>query len=207
MIRHGMTIKKTDFEYFFLTLYFAISPISKILEMLWIPRPVTYAILLLAYIVFFLNRSRLLLKKIDVMITLLILLPVILGSVFFHFDDFNSTSEMYAMIIIFFPAYFVFRASNIDTLIRALHTSAYIGFILCLPDAFFIKNVNHDYLSFAYDLLLPLCIIVYYAKKDKKWYDIVMSLVGIAFLVVFGSRGAIISLALYFIFLAFEKRK
>ncbi|MBR3039863.1 MAG: hypothetical protein IKI20_04320 [Lachnospiraceae bacterium] len=205
MVGDSIKIKKSEFETVFLTFYFAISPISKLLEKIGIPRPVTYVVMIVTGLIFIINRLKFLNRKIDVFIAFMIFGAITLFAVLLHHSDFNSTTEMYALIIIFFPAYFIFRAANIDKLIRALHIYAYIGFAIFLPNAFFVKNVGHDYLAFAYDILLPLCIIVYYARKERHWYDIVLSIVGTIILAVFGSRGALIALVLYFIYLNFEK--
>ena len=204
MIGNSVKIRKSDLETIFLMFYFAISPISKMLEVIWIPRFVTYIAMLSAMAVYIINRFRYLKQKLDVFISFLVLTIITLIGVLAHHSDFNSANEMYAMVIVFFPAYFIVRAANFDKLIRALHIYAYIGIVYCLPNAFSVGNVSHDYLAFAYDLLLPLCIIIYYAKKYKKWYDIVLSITGTIILVVFGSRGALIALGLYYLFVSFE---
>lgn len=204
-IKSNLKIKKSDFEYIFLTFYFAISPISKLLEKLWIPRPVTYMVMLSALAIYIINRFRFLKRKPDVLVALLILLPITLFGVLFHHSDFNSSSEMYAMIIIFFPAYFIVRAADVDKLIRALHTSAYIGIAIYLPNAFLVENIRSQYMTYGYDLLFPLSIILYYATTEKRWYDISISIVGTIMLAVFGSRGASIALVLFYLYVIFSR--
>lgn len=201
MRRNILRIKKSDLEYLFLSFYFAISPISKLLEKIWIPRPATYIVMLMALAIYIINRFKILERKIDVFIAFLLLTPITLYAVIFRHADFNSPNEMYAMIIIFYPAYFIVRTSNVDKLIRALKTSAYISLAIYLPNAFIVENIRNQYITYGYDILLPLSIILYYAITEKNWYDMIISIVGTIMLAIFGSRGALISLALFYIYI------
>ena len=198
-------LKKTNRETVFLTFYFAVSPISKILEKIYIPRAITYMVMIFGCILYFLNRYRLNKIKLDVFIAALLFVPITFFGVLLHHADFNGANEMYAMIIIFFPAYFIFRAANIADLIPALRASAYIGLAIYLPNAFLEENIRNQYMTYAYDILFPLSVIVFYAVTEKRWYDIVISIAGTILLAVFGCRGAIVSLALFYIFIYFDK--
>ena len=201
------TIKKESLETIFLTFYLSISPISKLLEKLLIPRPVTYLLMIIACAVYILNRYRLSKLKLDVLIAFLILTPILLLGVGLHHADFNSANEMYAMIIIFYPAYFIMRVADVDKLIRALHYSAYIGVVIYMPSAFWDDTIRSRYISYSYDLLLPLAVVLYYAINDKHWYDIVIAIVGTIMLAIFGSRGALIALALFYFYTKLGEKK
>ena len=157
--------------------------------------------MLMALAIYIINRFKILERKIDVFIAFLLLTPITLYAVIFRHADFNSPNEMYAMIIIFYPAYFIVRTSNVDKLIRALKTSAYISLAIYLPNAFIVENIRNQYITYGYDILLPLSIILYYAITEKNWYDMIISIVGTIMLAIFGSRGALISLALFYIYI------
>lgn len=49
-----------------------------------------------------------------------------------------------------------------------------------------------DYMSVSSFLVLPVCILCSYGFMHRKWYPILIALVGIAFIFVVGSRGALL---------------
>lgn len=198
-----LKLSSKQIELFFLVFYFSVSPISKLLQKAGIPREGIYGILLLGmifYVLVKLNR-----KNLDaVVVTIALTFPVVM-TVFNHADRFNSDVMMYGFLIMFFPGYAIMRVCNKKLLPKALRITAYISIAIYLPNAFLHENIRAVYMSYAYDVLLPVAVILYYASREKKVIDIILSLIGIICLVIFGARGAIVTLTLFYLFITLHE--
>ena len=60
------------------------------------------------------------------------------------------------------------------------------------------KYIRLSYsLSFGYGMLIPVCILLYFAVKEKKFLDLILGIIGFYFIIEQGNRGAFLILLLY----------
>ena len=64
---------------------------------------------------------------------------------------------------------------------------------------------NQYFMSFGYTLLIPICVIFHSFFDNKKWWDLIIGIIGIFLIILYGSRGPLLCIAIYFILTMLRK--
>ena len=123
-------INRSRYESFTVILYFCVSPISKFLELFGVSRILTYLVMLsffLYYVIWNLNKC-----TVDIVLFYGICTPLLIYGVIKNGSYINSRTNIYAIFINFFLAYYMFRVSDLDHLLDSMRKAAY--FVLLYYD-------------------------------------------------------------------------
>lgn len=172
-------------------LFFAISSISKILNMVGIPRELPYAVYILIFLLFFIiNIPRI--RLFDICYYLIAIFLVAWG-LYYNASYINSDTNILAVLINFLPAYFFFRFCEEDNILRGLKTATYVNIVyLLIYYLMTVRSQTHYSMDYAYAAAVPLCVIMYYYIQDKKPWKAALIIVLFLSIVVFGNRGAMV---------------
>ena len=172
-------------------LFFAISSISKILNLVGIPREASYVLYLAFFLMFFLvHLSHITLK--DVLYYLIVLSIASYGLVRYG-SYINSDANRLAIIIIFIPAYFFFRFCDEQSMVEGFLKASYINALYSLVYYFFAVRIQSHYsMDYAYTAAVPLCAFFYLFIKEKKLWQLFVSIALFMTIVLAGNRGAMV---------------
>ena len=196
-------INRSRYESFTVILYFCVSPISKFLELFGVSRILTYLVMLsffLYYVIWNLNKC-----TVDIVLFYGICTPLLIYGVIKNGLYINSRTNIYAIFINFFLAYYMFRVSDLDHLLDSMRKAAYFVLLYYYIEAFMTSFNSDDYMSYAYHIQFFLCVVFYYALNEKKIVDIFLFLVGVFTMFFFGARGALIGLLFFVVYILLQR--
>jgi hypothetical protein len=188
-----------DIRFYAIFLYFASSPLSKLFYSVGVPRELFYLVTILFIVLsVMLNKNT---ATNDVIVFYLISLPIILFGIFNNHSYIDKSTNLYSIFLEMLPGYIIVRLTkgNLNLLIKALKSASYLTLVYYVPFALN-SSFRLDYMAYAYWIQIPLCVIFYYAITQRKFRDIVLSLIGTMSLVIFGARGALLG---YIAFITF----
>lgn len=209
----SINISKKKKEYVLLTvsfLYFAVSNISRMLELIGIGRVFPYIIFFSLFIIFAI-RSLSKLKMIDIAIYAVI--TVIFAYGLSHYSTYIASSlNVLSIFAINYPAYYYFKLCDDDYIEKGARYSSVFSTVYLLFYYFVIIRPKGWYdMNYAYWIATPLVLQSYYFFKDGKKINLFASLIMLFTLFISGCRGAlllaIISLGYLYFFGDIKKQK
>lgn len=188
-MRLKIQLKPETFYIVFAFLYFSISNISRMLQSIGLPRPVSYIIFLAFFLVFFLKTVRRI-KLVDV-VYYAIAIPLVALALIRYGSYESSETAIYAIIILFLPSYYFFRFCRLEYMQKGFKYAAVYSFLYLL--FYYVTDVYGGSYSmqYAYWMAQPVCVLAYYAMKERKKSYFIAALVGMVTIFVSGSRGAL----------------
>lgn len=196
----NITLNK--FDVFVIICFFSASPISKFLDLFGINRVISYSLLLLIIFMFLIkNLSKI---TIDMFLYYLLVTPLLVYGVYKNGIYITKVINIYSIFLVFYPAYLLFRIINIKEIVKGIRNSSYIILLFYLPQVF-ILDMNYQYMDFAYWTQLALCVVIYYAIKERKILDILLGGIGLICQVIFGSRGALVGIVAFIFYIYIKK--
>lgn len=204
---------KMDFELFICIAFFSISNGSRLLEMLGVPRILTYVLYVVVMTLYFMVNLRRG-KSIDLLYYLIAGTTVLLG-VWKNYQYMGSIANIASVIILFIPSYFFFRVVDLRKLLIGFRYSMYFAACYLLFFYFYAVRGNMTYsMSYAYWVAFPIVFLFYEIMHCKGKKKIFLSLIWIFLiltLIISGSRGAlgltIIGLLFIYVFTANQINK
>lgn len=193
MIRLPSTIKLNNesFMCFFSFLFFAISDISRMFELIGIPRAVFYVLYLFVFASFFLKTMKQM--KLFDYLYFLVVIPVVVWGTINYGSYIKAKSALYVMFIVFIPSYYFFRFCDLESMLKGLIASAYYSVIyLLLYYVFFVRSTDATYsMSYAYWIAPPMCVLFYQYMRKRRILDLLLAGLSFYTVISFGSRGAL----------------
>ena len=140
---HSFVISRQTYCKFFCVLYFFISDLSKFLAEFGISRVISYCVFLLCFAVYlFLSHKRL--SPLDCIVQFAFAFIAIYG-LFRNAGYIEEKTRIFAIIIVFIPAYYFFRTSSFEYLLYGLkHGSLLSGVYLIYHYRTWIKWLRHE---------------------------------------------------------------
>lgn len=117
------------------------------------------------------------------------------------------------ILVVNFSAFFIGIAFDYEKFIDLLYKCSQISLVAIL--VYFVVfgfspeegRTNMENMGLAYRILPHVCLVLYYALRDKKIMDCVLSIVGCVLLIACGVRGGIIcAVAFIFVYIIFFKK-
>lgn len=193
MIRLPSTIKLNNetFMCFFSFLFFAISDISRMLELIGVPRAVSYVLYLLVFAVFFLKTMRQM-KLFDYLYFMAVI-PVVLWGTINYGSFIKTESSLYVIFIVFLPSYYFFRFCDLEAMLKGLVAAAYYSVVyLLFYYVLFVRNMDATYsMSYAYWIAAPMCVLFYQYLRKRRFADLLLVAISFYTIISFGSRGSL----------------
>lgn len=193
MIRLPSTIKLNNetFMCFFSFLFFAISDISRMLELIGVPRAVSYVLYLLVFAVFFLKTMKQM-KLFDYLYFIAVI-PVVLWGTINYGSFIKTESSLYVIFIVFLPSYYFFRFCDLEAMLKGLIAAAYYSVVyLLFFYMLFVRNMEATYsMSYAYWIAAPMCVLFYQYLRKRRLADILLVAISFYTIISFGSRGSL----------------
>ena len=154
-------------------------------------------ILIIAAIRIIFQRMRLFLLIFIIGLTIVILLNILFSG--------NSSTYLYSTLNTFFVTVFpiiviVGCCSDFSILIRQLTRASIV--IICISVFVLILAIPHGYsysMGFANSLIIPIIIMFYTYFNNKSKWSLLLSIMGIVVIIAIGSRGALLSIGIYFL--------
>lgn len=113
------------------------------------------------------------------------------------------SGNLFDTLIRFAPLYFLGICIRDEETVKKMHTvsivSIFINVLFIIVASPFL-NEETDQMSFSYYILPHICLALFYAAKDKKMIDVAAAFAGFICIIVFGTRGPLLALALIFLF-------
>lgn len=197
--------------YFFIALYFNSLIIVDLVRMLvgesaMIATLIQYLLYLgcLAFVIYDVVRKKLRMDKILFnILSVLIIVTTVSAAIN------NSAIELYIYYVQFFLTrglpgiYLISKISSVNDAIIYIKKFQIIWVIYAVLGMIYIPmNAVGGYnMSFGYNMLMPACIVLYSLFLEKRIWYIVTSAVYIFAIIICGSRGPLICLAIYFMFM------
>ena len=121
----------------------------------------------------------------------------------------NSAISLYIYYIQFFLTrglpgiYLMSKMSSVRDAITYIKKFQIIWIIYAFIGLYYIpiSSLGGYNMSFGYNMLMPICITLYFLFLDKTIWNVVTSIIYTFAIVICGSRGALICLVIYFMFL------
>lgn len=203
MLKLPSTIKLNNdtFMCFLSFLFFSISNISRMFELIGVPRAVPYALYLVVFAAFVLKTIKQA-KLYDYLYFAIVIPVVVLGAVMYR-SYIPSDSSLYVMFIVFIPSYYFFRLCNFEFMLKGLVASAYYSVVyLLIYYVLYVSGSNTAYdMSYAGWIASPMCVL-FYCYLRKRWIvDLILTLASSYTLIASGSRGALALSALAMVYL------
>lgn len=172
-------------------LYFAVSNVSRMLELIGIGRAVSYIIYFLLFFIFVIN-SFSKLKLIDIAIYIAISIILVFGVT--HYSNYITSSiNVLSVFAINFPAYYFFRLCDDEYIEKGARYSSVFSTVYLLFYYFaFIRPKGWYDMNYAYWIATPLVLQCYYYFKDGKKINLFASLIMLLTLFISGCRGALL---------------
>lgn len=185
-------------------IWLALTPISGVFELFGIPKVLVYGIFVVLLFFYVIDRAYTLRKAgdngIDILLFYCVVAPMVLIGIARFNSYFSNESAAYVILIVMLPAYFMVRTTQIRSLISAIRIASYITLLYYYPQPF-IDKLDIQYMEYGYWIEFSLCAVCAFALRERKLPDIALSIYGLATLLVFGCRGALIGTILFLLFL------
>lgn len=186
---------------FFSFLFFAISDISRMFELIGIPRAALYVLYLLVFAVFFLKTVNQM--KVYDYLYFLIVIPIVAWGTINYGNFIKSESSLYVIFIVFVPSYYFFRFCDLTAILKGMIAAAYYSIIyLLLYYVLFIRDMDASYsMSYAYWVATPMCVLFYQYLRKRRVFDLILTAFSMYTVIGFGSRGALVFSLAAFVYL------
>ena len=196
---------------FFWVLYFFISDLSKFLDDFGISRVISYVIFILFMCVYlYIERQRI--TPVDVLIQLFFAIIAVYG-LLNNAEYIEDRKRVYAIIINFIPAYYLFRMASFESMNHGLKYAAFLSGLYMVYS--YVTEVhgasgydmNYD-MNYSRGCALPSCVMFYYFVHERKYLFLVLSLFLFATSFLAGSRSApMLTLMCFIIFILAKMKK
>ena len=151
-------------------------------------------------------------RKLSLVLIIYIVVLIIYGFHLFYFPEtivyWHSEALKFTLPISIPSALCVIAIKDRYIFYYVLKITAYLTGILCLIYGLRVLGGMYD-LGFSYNqgygymLLFPIVSLFY----QRKWYSILFSVVLILFLLLYGARGPVLSIAIFFVYVFISKKK
>ncbi|WP_303819732.1 hypothetical protein [Ruminococcus flavefaciens] len=192
MAPNSIMNKKIDFDYIVGFLYFSISNLSRmIFQFLGIPRELMYGIYIIFLLIYFLKY----ISKIRIydFIYYMIVIPVVAIGLSNYSSYIDSSSSVFATVILFLPSYLFFRFYDPKKLVDVfVHSQIFAMCYLLVYYVTDVRNAEHYSMDYGYWIAIPIVTFVYLFFQSKKRIYLISSIVATVTLTLAGNRGALL---------------
>ena len=129
-------------------------------------------------------------------------------AIIYSYLDENLVTMLFRYAPLYLVGVCITDKETVDRLHVVSLTSIFVN-VLFIAFAARYLNQDTDYMSFSYYILPHICLVLFYAAKEKSIWDILASFLGILSIIIYGTRGPFPSIALIFLlyFLFYKKYK
>lgn len=140
------------------------------------------------------------LRPIDIKIYVALVLIYLFYILFGNGTQEYLMNKMIMVLFLCYPFYFIGASLDAEHLLW-LYKVSRISIIVCILYTLTlgINVMTTERMDQAYSLLPHICLVFYYFTRDKKIYDLLLSLLGAITLLFFGTRGPVLLCILFFI--------
>ena len=160
-------------------------------QLFGIPRELMYGIYIIFLIVYFMKY----IHKIQIfdLIYYMIIIPVISYGLIHYGEYIDSSSNFFAVIILFLPGYLFFRIYDFDKMEKTFIASQkYAMIYLLVYYITTVRNADHYSMDYGYWIAIPIVTFIYIYLNTKKIYYMIPAIIALMTLILAGNRGALL---------------